>query len=121
MNRTIVAMICARCSGPIVNQFVPKGQEPLHDDPLVCIEWLRSRAESLAAEVERLTAEKRGYRDDWLIERELAQLNIEYDGGDPLQRLVEEVAALRAQLVAREHAACPHCGQSLHGERLLPF
>lgn len=36
-------------------------------------------------------------------------------------RLTADNAALRAQLAAREHAACPRCGQSLHGEKLLPF
>jgi len=35
--------------------------------------------------------------------------------------LAADNAALRAQLAAREHAACPRCGQSLHGEKLLPF
>lgn len=50
-------------------------------------EW-RGRADELAGEVARLTADN---------------------------------AALRAQLAAREHAACPRCGQSLHGEKLLPF
>ena len=35
--------------------------------------------------------------------------------------LAAEVKRLNAQLAARSHAACPHCGQSLHGEMLLPF
>lgn len=66
-----------------------------------CDEW-RARADAAEAEVARLTAERRGYHDYWLIEKELAQLNIEYDGNDPLRRLVEEVAALRAQLAEEE-------------------
>lgn len=57
MNGTIVTMVCNRCGGPIVNQFVPKGQELLHNDTLMCVEWLRTCAAELAAEVERLEAE----------------------------------------------------------------
>lgn len=33
----------------------------------------------------------------------------------------EIITALRAQLAALQHAACPHCGKPLQGEKLAPF
>ena len=84
------------------------------------------------AEVARLRAATAALRAQMLLDSdqgyELARLSaltgIVLHSTTP-HEMTEEfaaaVAALRAQLAAREHAACPRCGQSLHGEKLLPF
>lgn len=125
--------------------------EVLYDlgEPYVRLEDYRAvqaRAATLAAEVERLEAESNELqtlldgaeveRDEWMetaetTEGELGRFMDDLIAvvgdrviiGDEVQfaEIVAAVAALRAQLAAREHAACPHCGQSLHGEQLLPF
>lgn len=74
----------------------------------------------LTAEVKRLRAELAAMTEAWENQC-AARVN---DGAALYMQqfaLEDEVAALRAQLAAREHAACPHCGQSLHGVQLLPF
>ena len=125
--------------------------EVLYDlgEPYVRLEDYRAvqaRAATLAAEVERLEAESNelqtlldgaeAERDEWMetaetTEGELGRFMDDLIAvvgdrviiGDEVQfaEIVAAVAALRAQLAAREHAACPHCGKSLHGEKLLPF
>ena len=125
--------------------------EVLYDlgEPYVRLEDYRAvqaRAATLAAEVERLEAESNelqtlldgaeAERDEWMetaetTEGELGRFMDDLIAvvgdrviiGDEVQfaEIVAAVAALRAQLAAREHAACPRCGQSLHGEKLLPF
>ena len=125
--------------------------EVLYDlgEPYVRLEDYRAvqaRAATLAAEVERLEAESNELqtlldgaeveRDEWMetaetTEGELGRFMDDLIAvvgdrviiGDEVQfaEIVAAVAALRAQLAAREHAACPHCGQSLHGVQLLPF
>ncbi len=59
------------------------------------------RAAEAEAEVARLTADvKAANHEATQLTHELAALGIEYDGDDPLARLVEEVTTLRAQLDA---------------------
>lgn len=63
-------------------------------------EW-QARAATLAAEVARLTADvEAANQAATRLVHELARLGIDYDGDDPLSRMVQEVAALRAQLEA---------------------
>ena len=58
-----------------------------------------TRRVAAEAEVERLTADVRlALLDAGQLDYELTRLGIDYDGDNPLGRLVEEVTALRAQL-----------------------
>lgn len=74
-----------------------------------------ARAAELAAEVERLQDALDGNDPRSMLEAALFQME------DELKAAQAELAALRGQLAARDHAACPHCGQSLQGVQLLPY
>jgi hypothetical protein len=49
------------------------------------------------------------------------QRELEQRIADDSEHAMARVAELEAQLAALQHAACPHCGRTLTGQKLAPF